>query len=221
MKDKQLPAPLLVVTDRGLARAPLERQIAAILAGGARWVWFREKDLPRDERRALAARVMAVTREAGGVFSVGGDIELAAELGADAAHLSSAAKASLARETLGEAALIGVSAHTLAEVAAARAAGADYVTLSPIYLTASKPGYGPALGPAVIAAAAALGIPTLALGGLHAGNLTCVKAAGAAGAAIMGELMRAERPAELAAALLARWRDPAVSPPQRSPVKFP
>ena len=70
-----------------------------------------------------------------------------------------------ARERLADA-IIGVSAHSLADVAAAAATGADYVTLSPIFLTESKPGYGPALGIESLRTAAALGIPVLALAGV-------------------------------------------------------
>ena len=43
-------------------------------------------------------------------------------------------------------ALIGASAHSASEAAALLRAGADYVTVSPVFVTASKPGYGPALG---------------------------------------------------------------------------
>ena len=45
--------------------------------------------------------------------------------------------------------------------------GADYVTLSPIFATASKPGYGPALGLASLAAARAV----VVVGALAAGAL--------------------------------------------------
>jgi thiamine-phosphate pyrophosphorylase len=88
--------------------------------------------------------------------------------------------------------LIGVSAHTSAEAATLIAAGADYVTISPIFLTDSKPGYGPALGLAGLAAtvAAAKG-PVVALAGIHPGNARSCLDAGAAGVAVMGEVMRA------------------------------
>ncbi len=94
-------------------------------------------------RRNLAAQVARV----GGALTIGRDVELAAQVGAAGVQLGDAAAVAPARARLGRGALLGVSAHSLAEVRAAREAGADYVTLSPIFLTASKPGYGPALGP--------------------------------------------------------------------------
>ena len=77
----------------------------------------------------------------------------------------------------------------------AHAAGADYVTLSPIYQSASKPGYGPPLGLDAIKRAAQIGIPILALGGIAASNAAATMNAGAAGVAVMGSVMAAEKPA--------------------------
>ena len=91
--------------------------------------------------------------------------------------------------------LIGASAHSNAEAAALIAAGADYVTISPIFLTDSKPGYGPALGLDGLAAAvvAAKG-PVVALAGINPANARSCLEAGAAGIAVMGEIMRAADP---------------------------
>jgi thiamine-phosphate pyrophosphorylase len=91
--------------------------------------------------------------------------------------------------------LIGVSAHSPEEAAAQLRAGADYVTLSPIFLTASKPGYGPAVGLDALAAAARLSSgPVIALGGIDADNVAACLAAGASGIAVMGDIMRSADP---------------------------
>ncbi|RDJ25488.1 thiamine phosphate synthase [Bosea caraganae] len=92
-------------------------------------------------------------------------------------------------------ALLGMSAHGEADIRAAIAAGADYVTLSPVFETASKPGYGPALGLAAIERAAKLGVPIIALGGVTPERAAQCLEAGAAGIAVMGEVMRADDPA--------------------------
>src|SRR5690606_215169 len=119
----------------------------------------------------LGRRVAEAVRRAPGVFlSVSTDAELALELGASGLHVQSPAMVAAARGRFGGGWLIGMSAHTAADVEAAARAGADYVTLSPIFATASKPGYGPALGPQAISAAGVAGIPVLALGGVNASN---------------------------------------------------
>jgi thiamine-phosphate pyrophosphorylase len=196
-----LPSPLLVVTDRHLARRPLEDIVREAIAGGARWFWLRDRDLEPAERKALALRLAGIVRSAGGRLSIGGDVELAADVGTGAVHVRDMAGIVRARQTLGPAALVGLSAHSVADVANARDAGADYVTLSPVYETASKPGYGPALGTGAIAQAARIGIPIVALGGIDAGNAAAVLAAGASAVAVMGGVMRAENPQRTTEAL--------------------
>ena len=98
--------------------------------------------------------------------------------------------------------MIGVSAHGLGDVAAATAVDADYVTLSPIFLTSSKPGYGPALGLAAIGPAAKLGISVVALGGVTAHVVGSCLEAGARGVAVMGEIMRTDDPRRTVGELL-------------------
>jgi len=206
-----LPSPLMAVTDRHGHARPLAETVRAVLAGGGRWIWFRDRDLPEDERRRLGEAVAAEVRAAGGVLTVGGDITLAAALGANGIHLPGGSDAvARARARLG-AGLIGVSAHSLRDVEAAAAAGADYVTLSPIFPTASKPGYGPALGLEAITIAARVGLPVVALGGIGEGTLAPCRTAGAAGFAVMGGVMRADDPARAVRGLLAGW-DAAASP---------
>ena len=111
-------------------------------------------------------------------------------MGAAGVQLGDAAAVAPARARLGRGALLGVSAHSLAEVRAAREAGADYVTLSPIFLTASKPGYGPALGLAALGEAAAL-MPVVALGGIDIEKASACFMFGAGACAVMGLVMRA------------------------------
>jgi thiamine-phosphate pyrophosphorylase len=189
-----LPGSLLVITDRHQARKPLEDIAAAVGRGGGRWLLFRDKDLAGPARRDLALRLSAIAAEKGFALSVSADIELAAAVGARGVHLQAVDQVVAVRERLAEA-IIGVSAHSLADVAAAAAAGADYVTLSPIFLTESKPGYGPALGIESLRTAAALGIAVLALAGVTAATAGACLTAGASGVAVMGEVMRAQDPA--------------------------
>jgi thiamine-phosphate pyrophosphorylase len=198
---RELPT-LLVITDRHQARHSIEAIADAVGRSGGRWLLLRDKDLERGERLRLAAHLMAITRRYGIYFSVSADVELAAAVEASGVHLQSAAAVGAARARLGEDAVIGVSAHNLAELEAAAAAHADYATLSPMFMTASKPGYGPPLGLTALAAAAKLGIPVLALGGITASTAGPCLAAGASGIAVMGEIMRAEDPGRAVADLL-------------------
>jgi thiamine-phosphate pyrophosphorylase len=202
---------LLVITDRHQARHPIEAIADAVGRGGGRWLLLRDKDLERGARLRLAARLAPIARRYGMYFSVSADLELAAAVEASGVHLQCAAAVGAARARLGEDAVIGVSAHDMAELEAAAAAHADYATLSPIFLTASKPGHGPPLGVAALAAAVKLGIPVLALGGITASTAGLCLAAGASGIAVMGEVMRAEDPSRAVSGLLRACADAATA----------
>ncbi len=197
--------PLLVITDRSQARRPLEDVAAAAFAAGCRWLSLREKDLPAAARRDLLRRLIALGRPYGATVGIHDDIDAALAEGAAAAHLPDGASARDARARLGGRVLIGVSAHGAAGIARAAADGADYVTLSPLFVSASKPGYGPALGLERFAELArAAPLPVLALSGIDPTTVAAALAAGAAGAAVMGAIMAAADPAHVVSALIER-----------------
>jgi thiamine-phosphate pyrophosphorylase len=173
---------LLVVTDRTQARGPLPEVVAAAVAAGARAVWLRDRDLSLPERTALAADLRAVLGPVGGLLLWGGAAGAPAGL---PVHLTSADPFPAVRPPL-----VGRSCHSAAELARAAAEGCDWVTLSPFAPTASKPGYGPALGTAGLAALVRGAPPVLALGGVTPADVASCLAAGAAGVAVMGPVMR-------------------------------
>ena len=200
---RSLPATLLLITDRTQSLRPLTETVAMALEGGCRWVMLREKDLPPDELLDLAREIAALTSARGATLSISSDIAAARALKAGL-HLPTDGKPLAARAALGSAALIGQSAHSVEEAEKALDTGADYVTLSPIFASASKPGYGPALGSEGLRRVAArLQIPIVALAGIDVDNAgTCLKA-GAAAVAVMGGIMRAKDPAAEVRDLLA------------------
>jgi thiamine-phosphate pyrophosphorylase len=76
--------------------------------------------------------------------------------------------------------------------------------LGPVHETASKPGYGPALGvEGVRLIASATPVAIIAVGGITPGRVADVMSAGAAGVAVMGNVMRASDPGAEIRALLA------------------
>jgi thiamine-phosphate pyrophosphorylase len=150
-----LPAPpVLLITDRKQARRPLEEVVAGALRGGCRWISLREKDLPDKDQAALALRLARLAAPLGARLMLHGDPRIARETSLFGVHLPAGGDARAARAVLGRAAWVSASAHNVDEVLAAAAAGVDAVTLSPVFASASKPGYGPALGLEVLAESA-------------------------------------------------------------------
>jgi len=197
----QLPAPLLLITDRTQARKPLLEIVEAALWAGCRWVSLREKDLDPEKRLALVREILPRIRDFGATLLVHADLDAA--LLADGGHLPAGANIDAARARLGEKALIGLSCHTLEDIKHAQ--GANYVTFGPIGKTASKPGYEPQFGLDVFREAATFGPPVVALGGVDETNVGDVKRAGAAGFAVMGSVMRSDDPGTIVKRLLDEW----------------
>lgn len=187
---------VVLLTDRCQAARPLVDVVAAAVGGGARVVLLREKDLPRSQRLRLAVALREVLRPVGGLLIVAGQDTLDGE----ALHLRARAVAPLGRPRL-----LGRSCHGESELDSLSTE--DYVTLSPVYPSRSKPGYGPPLEPAGLRRLAArAGRPVLALGGVETPDRVAVcRDAGVAGVAVMGEVMRSPDPAAAYARLRAGW----------------
>jgi len=198
--------PLLVITDRRLARRPLLPIIEEILAAGARWIMVREKDLPEAELVPLVRAIVERARAVGARVVVNPHAAVAAAGGADGVHLPQGFSVAEARRIVGPGRWVGVSAHHREEALRAAAEGADYITLSPIFPPTSKPGYGPPLGlEALREVARAIPIPVIALGGITPENARACREAGAAGIAVLGSVMGAADPGAAVRAYLAAW----------------
>jgi thiamine-phosphate pyrophosphorylase len=196
--------PVLLVTDRRQARLPLKDVVERACAAGCRWVSLREKDLPADAQVALARILMPIAQRFGARLTLHGDAALARAAGLDGVHLPAHGDGAAARAMLGPHALVGISIHSFAEAMTIDAAVIDYAVAGPAYLTASKPGYGPALGPDGLATICrATSVPVVAIGGIEADNVSAIIAAGAAGVAVMGSVMRSAEPCKAIDALLA------------------
>jgi thiamine-phosphate pyrophosphorylase len=208
--------PLLLVTDRRQARLPLADVVRAALAAGCRWVSLREKDLSDDDQIAFVLTLLPIARRYGARLTLHGDAALAKACGADGVHLPAGSNAAAARATLGPKKLIGVSLHTVTEAETIDPTIIDYAVAGPAFETPSKPGYGPEIGRKGLSEIArAAPVPILAIGGLNVTRAAEVLAAGPAGIAVMGGVMRAVDPGREVSALLAIVTDAAHHPRPR------
>jgi|FLYL01.1.fsa_nt_gi thiamine-phosphate pyrophosphorylase len=190
---------LIVVTDEALsteAGRSLPETVAAAVDGGARGILFREKHLTKEERTRLASKVAAVLDPAVTLL-VASDPELARAVEADGVHLSSD------QPFLESDLLVGRSCHGLPDVERSASEGADYVTVSPVFASFSKPGHGPSVGMDELArCVAAFPGPVYALGGIETPKVRTVLRSGVHGVAVCGAVMASPDPARTVAELL-------------------
>ncbi|HEX9307224.1 MAG TPA: thiamine phosphate synthase [Anaeromyxobacter sp.] len=194
-----------LVTDRRLAPDLAARADAALagLPPGIAAIHLREKDLGGRDLLELARALAAVCRARRQRLLVNDRLDVALAAGADGVHLPSAGvPPGEARRLVGRDALVGVSCHSAAEVARARDGGASFAFLSPIFDTPSKRAYGPPIGVEALRAAAGLGLPLVALGGVTADRVPSLRAAGATGVAALRAWLVASDPAAAVRALL-------------------
>ncbi len=193
-----------LITDRRLV-PDLAARLDLALGGvppGLVAVHLREKDLAGGALLALARRLLPVVRRRGQALLVNDRLDVALAAGADGVHLPAAGlPPGAARALLGPGPLVGVSCHGAADVRRARDGGASFATFSPVWDTPSKRAYGPPVGLAALAEAAALGLPLVALGGVTPANAAEARRAGAAGVAVLRGWLEGPDPAAAVRAL--------------------
>ena len=189
--------PLILLTDRHAAarhHRSVEETVRLAVLGGATAVLVREKDLPAPDRQKLATALTSLLPSDSGRLGIASDVALAANQPRPWVHLAQR-DVPVDRSSP---VLVGRSCHTANEVRLARDEGCDYVTISPVDITDSKPGYGPALGADGVRCLVheAGDMPVWVLGGVTPDNVDQWLCAGARGIAVMGGVMGAVDPHE-------------------------
>jgi thiamine-phosphate pyrophosphorylase len=171
-------------------------QLAAVRAAaeaGCQLIQVREKDLSACDLAAFVRRAVAAAQPHGARVLVNDRLDVALAAGAGGVHLRSGSMparevrrlvARLLPPDRAREFLVGASTHSLAEVEAAAAGGADFVVCGPVYAPTSKNAAGPLLGLDRFAEICRrVRLPVLALGN---DRLDVALAAGAAGVAGIG-----------------------------------
>jgi thiamine-phosphate pyrophosphorylase len=204
---RELSGGVYAITDRKQARRPLEKIVEAALAAGFAGILLREKDLPGGPLLKLAEALSPICRSFDRPLIVNDRLDVALALADVGAHVGARGMRVVdARRLLGSDRFLGYSAHEVDEALDAFREGADYVTLSPIFPSASKPELTPrGLTLLEEAREAHPAGRVIGLGGIDASNIGFVRQAGAFGAAVMGALMRAENPKAAALEMVEVW----------------
>lgn len=190
---------LMVITDAAMAReegcGSLEDALTGAASAGAKLFQLRDKTLSPVEFADFVELAQQVLAGFPVHLLVNCRADVALAIGADGVHRPGNGLPLDMLRRLMEYKLVGTSCHSAAEVSEAFDDSADYATLSPIFETASKPGYGPPLTIARLERACrANARPIYALGGVTPENAADCLGAGAHGIAVMGGIMRAEDP---------------------------
>ena len=183
---------LYVITDRHRCTpTPLADVVSELLDAGVTAIQLREKDLDDTELIQLAQPITELCRNYKAKLFINTSTRIAREVGAAGVHLpANAESVEMVKARTDTKLYVGCSVHSLDAAQKRETEGADFVTYSPIYPTASKPGYGPAVGVKCLGEVAeAVKIPVFALGGITPARVAECLAAGAFGVAVMSGVM--------------------------------
>ncbi len=183
---------LCVVTDRKIAAGKdMLKIIAESLEGGAGIIQLREKNISSRDFLKIALEIKKIFKEyKGRLFIINDRVDIALACGADGVHLGQEdMPADAARKILGPDAVIGVSVSKVSQAVKAESDGASYLGAGAVYRTPTKPGSGAIGLEGVEKISKAVKIPVIAIGGIKHENVAGVIAAGAAGVAVVSEVM--------------------------------
>lgn len=196
--------------------------LAAVIRGGAKVIQLREKGVGKGELYRQAVQFRELTAAAGVLLIINDHLDVALAAGADGVHLGQGDLPLPAARRIAPELLLGASSHSRAEALQAQAEGADYVNIGPIFPTLTKEGIDRLLGPEAIGEIApALSIPFTVMGGINAGNLDRVLAAGARRIAVVTAVTQAPDMAAAVADLRARIRAAGAGPTAVPPRPLP
>jgi thiamine-phosphate pyrophosphorylase len=179
---------------KGRTPADVARQLCD---GGSDLIQLRAKNLPLDEVKRMADAVQAITSAAGVGLVINDFTALALQVGAPFCHLGQEdffeAGFTQASQVTGcpPQVRLGLSTHAPVQAQRALRAAPDYIAIGPIFATDTKPGAAPVTLEYVRWAAANVGIPWFAIGGINLKTLDDVLAAGATRLCVVSAILNA------------------------------
>ncbi len=205
-------ARLYFVTDARTAPAVLR----AALEGGTDMLQLRDREASDDAVLGAAAVFRELCDTHGALFWINDRPDLALRAGADGVHVGQDdMNVEDAGQVTGGELLIGLSTHSPEQLERGIAAGADQLSVGPVWETPTKPGR-PAAGLDYVRHAAERRppVPWFAIGGIDAGNVAEVVDAGAGRAVVVRAIRDAGDPRAAAAAIRAALEGGPVGPAQ-------
>ena len=168
-------------------------QVRALIEGGSRFVQIREKRASSDEFYRSVLACLETAKATGTKIIVNDRVDIAMAAGAHGVHLGQKdLPPAEARDLLGDAAVIGISTHTLEQAKLALETPVDYIAFGPVWPTSTKKNPDPVVGLRLLSEVKRIaeGVPVVAIGGINESNLAATLSAGADSAAIISDLYR-------------------------------
>lgn len=185
---------LYAVTDRAwVGRQSLYEQVEAALRGGVTCVQLREKDLDAEAFLEEAKQIRALCHSYQVPFIINDNVDIALAVGADGVHVGQDdMSVADVRRRVGDAMMIGVSAHSVEEALRAQEGGADYLGVGAMFTTATKTNVSETSGETLREICQTVQIPVVAIGGISEQNMMQLAGLGMDGVALVSAIFAAD-----------------------------
>jgi thiamine-phosphate pyrophosphorylase len=203
---------LCVLLDGRATVAEFERLVRKLVAASVGMIQLRDKGL--DDRELIErGRVLRMATQATPTLAVVNDrADVAAIVGADAVHVGQEdLSVKDVRAVVGTDMLVGVSTHSIEQARRAVLDGANYLGAGPTFPSRTKSFDDFAGLDYLREAAGEIQLPTFAIGGITAGNVSEVMAAGISRVAVGAAVTEAVEPGVAARELLVMLENAAVA----------
>ena len=182
---------LYFITDSKLTKKTAIGDVKSAIKGGVKLIQYREKSASAKQMIKEAAEIGQLCKKNNVLFLVNDRVDVALAVDADGVHIGQDDMPyETARKLLGKNKIIGLTVHNAKEAIEAEKIGADYLGLSPIFSTSTKPDAGKSCGPDMIKKVKNhVKIPIVAIGGINESNIDDVLRAGAKNVAIISAII--------------------------------
>lgn len=176
------------------------------LAGGARFLQVRAKRLSSRDHLAICDEVVELSRAHDARVIVNDRADIARLCGATGVHVGQEdLPAVAARRVMGEAAIVGLSTHTVEQIGEGLIQPVDYIAVGPVFGTSTKETGYAAVGLDLVERAASMvratagdadlpARPIIAIGGITLARARSVIDAGATAVAVISDLLTTGEP---------------------------
>ena len=185
---------MYAVTDRSwVGRQTLYEQIEEALKGGVTMVQLREKNPAGDEFIAEAIAIRNLCHRYHVPFIINDYIDVALKSGADGVHVGiEDVPVSEIRKRVPKEFIIGATAKTAEQAAAAEKAGADYLGVGAVFPSPTKKNAVRITTEQLKEICSSVSIPAVAIGGISLNNIMELKGGGMNGIAAVSAIFAAE-----------------------------
>ena len=188
-------------------RTSFETCAEAAVQARVRYVQLRMKEASREEILREAKKIRSITAGTNTLFIVNDDPSIADEVDADGVHLGQTDMLPAeARRLYPKLKHIGLSTHSFSQAQKALLQAPDTIGVGPVFTTPTKKIPDPVLGCTEAGRIIkSVEIPAIAIGGIDAGTLPAVLAAGAVNFAVVRDVCSSPHPYDAIRRLIDIW----------------